>query len=155
MPTVGDLIKEGVVEGGVVELMRAARKLGVELSTRALADLEALSPARLLAIKDETDREIVTFFHTVARDGQFLDNWHRWPVEVADELQVKLNPAAIEKIISGEMSGAFVNPGWRADVGGSIIIIVAADVVIIAVVAVSSRSDLSGTIVDRSRRQKI
>ncbi len=173
LPSVGDLIRDGVVEGGVIDLVRAARernlnlltvfedpasaasKLGVTLSTRALADLEALSPARLKDIKDETDREIVTFFHAVARDGRFLDTWHKRPVEIADELKFKLNPGAIEKIISGELSGAFSNPGWRADVGGSIIIIVAADTVIIAVVAVSSRSDLSGTIVDRSRRAKI
>lgn len=173
LPSIGDLIKDGIVEGGVVDLVRAAReaklnlltvfedpataasKLGVTLSTRALADLEALSPARLKNIKDETDREIVSFFHSVARDGRFLDNWHKRPVEVAEELKVKLKPAAVEKIISGELSGAFANPGWRADVGASIVIIVAADTVIIAVVAVSSRSDLSGTIVDRSRRAKI
>lgn len=173
LPSVGDLIKEGFVEAGVVDMIRAARekglnllsvfedpasnakKLGVSLSTRALADLEALSPARISTIKDPIDREVVTFFHSVARDGRFLDNWHKRPVEVADELKTKLSPAAVEKIISGELSGAFANPGWRADVGGSIIIIVAADTVIITVVAVTSRSDLSGTIVDRSTRQKI
>ena len=89
-PAISELLAAGVVDGGMVELIRAAgagdvkltrvfedparvaEQLGVEISEQGVEHLRVLSPAAVEGIEEETDREIVRYFHEVIEDGRHV-----------------------------------------------------------------------------------
>jgi hypothetical protein len=104
----------------------AARKLGMHVSKRTIQDLKQLAPSRLEKISDPVSREVLQFFHQVAKDGRFLETWTTRPYEVAKKLKLKISDIALERILA---AGSIANTG-----AGSIIWIVVVIVVIVGVV---------------------
>lgn len=120
-----------------------ARELGVELSERSVRDLQLLAPSRLGELEDPVAREVVTFFHRVLADGQYVDTWAIRPAAVSKALGVQLSTDALERVIA---VGAF-----QRDMGPDAIIwIVVGIIVIVAVVVTEDDAE----IVDRSGRSK-
>jgi hypothetical protein len=101
LPTVADMVSQGVVEAELVSFLRAvrdskiklnnalenpvaaAKELAMPLSDRSARDLRLIAPSRTAAIKDSTEREIIVFFYKVAADGRYLESWFSRPYEVA------------------------------------------------------------------------
>lgn len=172
-PSVRDLIRTGVVEADLIELVgraqekkislddifenpqEVAKKLGLKISDQSVRDLQFLAPSQLKKIEDPIDREIVSFFHKVIDDGRFIATWHTRPYEVARMLKVALSEAALARVASRGSALAFANIGGIgpiADFGGSAAIVIAAIVVVTIVCLASlSRTQL---IIDRSQIEK-
>ena len=130
-PSLGDLIAAGVLERELVDFLNkagekkmeicdvledptgAAHKLGVRLSERTIKDLQQVAPSRVEKISDPVSREVVQFFHQVAKDGRFLTTWATRPYQVADQLKVQLSDAALERILAAGASTAS-DPSGRA-----------------------------------------
>jgi len=147
-PSAQELITQGVVAPDLVNLLRTAREqkkplvevfehpaeaatqLHVKLSEKSAQDLQALAPSKLQSIKDDTDREVISFFHSVVADGRFLDIWYRQPYEVAKSIGVELTEKVIERLVMGEAAHNLIDPGRRACLVGAVLV---GDVVIIAV----------------------
>ena len=129
--SLGDLIAAGVLERELVDFLNkagekkmeicdvledptgAAHKLGVRLSERTIKDLQQVAPSRVEKISDPVSREVVQFFHQVAKDGRFLTTWATRPYQVADQLKVQLSDAALERILAAGASTAS-DPSGRA-----------------------------------------
>lgn len=47
-----------------------AKELGIPLSERAAGDLRRLAPSNASEIADPVEREVITYFHAVVRDGK-------------------------------------------------------------------------------------
>lgn len=113
-----DLIKNGVVEADVLELIReskakgknlievfekpaaAAKELGLSLSAKSAEDLSQLAPSRTSKVKDPVDREMLDLFYAVLKDGRFTETWYERPHETAHELKVKISEAALERLVN-------------------------------------------------------
>jgi hypothetical protein len=137
MPSIGDMVSQGVVEADLVGFVRAvrdskiklpealenpaaaAKQLGVTLSDKSAKDLRLIAPSRMAAIKDPTEREIIGFFNKVAADGRFLENWFRRPYEVSQELKVELSDAALDRLVTNAAASAFGR--YAEDDGGTAI----------------------------------
>jgi hypothetical protein len=175
IPSLPELMSAGLVEHDLVDLLQkakakgvrytevfekpadVAKRVGATISEKTAQDLQLLAPSAVSKLKDPTDREILTFFHKVADDGRFLRDWLSRPAEVSSQLKVQLSEAAMERIVTGGALSAFgarLGPNAFADIGVCVATATAADVVIIAIVALSAR-DITDIIIDRSRLQKI
>lgn len=113
-----DLIKAGVLDADVLNLIReskaagkdltrvfeeptaAARELGLSLSSKSAEDLHQLAPSNISKVKDRVDKEMLTLFHEVIKDGRYTETWFTGPNEVAQELKVKISDVAIERILT-------------------------------------------------------
>jgi hypothetical protein len=174
VPSLPELMSAGLIEQDLVALLQSARekkisytkvfadpaavakRLGVQVSEKTAADLRLLAPGNLDKLKDPTDREVLGFFHKVADDGRFLADWLAKPAEVAAGLKFKLSEAALERIVTGGAMSAFgsrLGPNAFADIGVCVAVVTGADVVIIAVVALSSR-EIGDIVRDRSGLSK-
>jgi len=125
LPSIGDMVETGVVGSDMVGFLREVReqkiafadavenpkavaeKLGVSLSERSAQDLQLIAPSRLDAVRDPTEREVLSFFHKVAADGRHLDSWYSRPYEVSKDLGVKLSDAALDRLVSKGVASAF------------------------------------------------
>jgi hypothetical protein len=175
VPSLPELLSAGLIERDLVELLQtakankipyttvfedpasAAKKLGVTVSDKTASDLLVLAPSKLSERKDPTDREVLAFFHKVADDGRFLGDWLVKPAEVAAHLKIQLSEEALERIVTGgalHAFGARLGPNAFADIGVCVAVVTGADVVIIAVVALSSR-EIGDIVRDRSGIAKI
>jgi hypothetical protein len=177
LPTLPQLMSAGFVEIDLVELLRrakvsnvayadvferpkvVAKELGAKISDKTAKDLRLLAPSRAAAIKNPVDREIVTFFHEVVKDGRYVGTWLSRPFEVSQVLKIQLSEAALEQILT---SGAAVSFGFRgdgnqvADIGVCVAVAIAVDIVVIAIVAIASdEKSLEDIIKDRSGIAKI
>lgn len=168
MPSVQDFIGAGVIDTDILELIHVvkdkkialtglfekpaevAKKLRLSLSEKSAKDLNLLAPSKLAGIKDETDREIVKFFHKVLEDGRYMDTWYSHPYDVAQSLKFKLSDATLERLITGGATSF----DERASAGGAAIVV---GVAIVAVIAVkwAFTSEPSQIIRDRSGIEKI
>lgn len=128
-----DLIKSGIVQADVVELLReskakgkdltqvfeqpaaAARELGVSLSTRSAEELSQLAPSKLSKVTNPVDREMLSLFYAVLKDGRFTETWFAQPHEVSRQLNVKISDAALERIVN---VGAQARMGAQMSVAG-------------------------------------
>jgi hypothetical protein len=174
VPSLPELMSAGLIEKDLVELLQTAKekaipytqvfedpadvakKLGVKVSEKTASDLKLMAPSNVSKLKDPTDREVMNFFHKVADDGRFLREWLTRPSEVASTLKFKLSEAALERIVTGGALSAFgsrLGPNAFADIGVCVAVVTGADVVIIAVVAISSR-DINDIVRDRSGLSK-
>ena len=171
LPSAGELIAAGIIEGDVVDLVRRANaqgihfleifekpvdvasKLGMKLSERSAHSLSLISPARVSQIKDPIEREVIGLFLKVAEDGRFLDTWFNYPHETAGKLGVSLSDSAIEKILAG--GGIVGNPA--ADDGSSAIAAgIAWGIVCIVVgIVLGETSPINEVVIDASGIQKI
>jgi hypothetical protein len=133
LPPIGDMVSQGVVQADLVGFLRAvrdskiklnnalenpvaaAKELAMPLSDKSARDLRLIAPSRTAAIKDSTEREIVTFFHKVAADGSHLDTWFSRPYEVSQDLGVKLSEAALERLATNGAAAAFGGSTITAD----------------------------------------
>jgi len=133
LPSVGDMVSQGVVQADLVSFLRAvrdskiklnnalenpaaaAKELGVSLSDKSASDLRLIAPSRTAAIKDSTEREIIVFFHKVAADGHHLETWFNRPYEVAQDLGVKLSEAALDRLATNGAAAAFGGSTVTAD----------------------------------------
>jgi hypothetical protein len=113
-----DLVRQGVIEADVLELIRAAKAggrdltqvfekpaaaakdLGLKLSGKSAEALQLLAPSNLARIQDPVDQEVMKMFHAVLKDGRFTTDWFERPKAVADALKVKLSESALERIIA-------------------------------------------------------
>jgi hypothetical protein len=113
-----DLVRKGVVEQPIVDLIRGAKakgieltklfedpvstakSLGVKLPARDAETLAQFAPSKLAAVKDPVDREVLALFHAVLKDGSHTDDWFDRPVEVATKLKVKLSEGAVERVLA-------------------------------------------------------
>lgn len=175
VPSLPELMAAGLIERDVVELLQTAKtrnvpytrvfedpagvakSLKVDVSAKTASDLQLLAPSNVAKLKDPTDREILGFFHKVADDGRFLQDWLVKPAEVSNELKVELSEAALERIVTGGALAAFggrLGPNAFADIGVCVAVVTGADVVIIAVVALSQR-EVNDIVIDRSGIAKI
>jgi len=128
VPSLNDLIAAGMIERELVTLLRkagdqkmdicavledpatAAKKLDMQVSKKTIMDLQQLAPSRVEKISDPVSREVLQFFHQVAKDGRFLTTWTTRPYEVAELLKVKVSDVALERILSAGGSPNF-DPG--------------------------------------------
>jgi hypothetical protein len=168
----GDLVKRGIIEADVLEVIRTAKargmdftklfeapaatakELGVPLSPKGARELGQLAPSRTSELKDPVDREVVGLFHAVLKDGRFIEDWFRRPVDVARALKVKLSDKAIEQIIS--ISSA-VNLGKAADDFGNYIaagVVWAGVCIAVGTLFVGQMNPLDTLIRDRSGTEK-
>jgi hypothetical protein len=126
VPSIQNLIAAGVLERELIDFLEAsikqkvdilevlenpsdaADKLGIRLSARSVNDLHRLAPSQLEKIEDPVAREVVEFFHAVAKDGRFLSTWAIRPYATAAELKVTLSEPAIDRMLS---AGGFGPPG--------------------------------------------
>lgn len=174
LPTISDLIASGAIEKDLVEFVQRAqasniamtemfenpaeisRKLGISLSEKTAKDIQYLAPSRLNQIADPTEREIVGFYHKVIADGRFVETWFSRPYQVAQDLKFKLSDAALERIAAGGAVaglGSLGGFGPRADMGLGIVVVTAADIIIIGItIAVSNRRAIGQNVKDRSRK---
>lgn len=111
----------------------AAKTLNVSLSEASVKQLRGIAPARLKEVKDPVDKQILGLFHAVLADGRYLDTWSIRPAEIADNLGVKLDRKAIERIKDivavannpiGDPIGPVSNPVAIAVVVGVVIMLV-------------------------------
>jgi hypothetical protein len=134
IPSISDVLSAGVVESDLVAFVRAvreskvplteaferpaevAKKLHLSLSSKSVKDLQVLAPSHLSAIKDPTEREIVSFFQKVAQDGRYLDTWFSRPYEVSQEVKAELSDEALNQLVSNSFGGE--SPGDSAIVAG-------------------------------------
>lgn len=125
LPSVADMVSQGVVQADLVSFLRAvrdskiklnnalenpaaaAKELAMPLSDKSARDIRLIAPSRTAAIKDPTEREIIVFFHKVAADGRYLETWFSRPYEVAQDLGVKLSEAALERLATNGAAAAF------------------------------------------------
>jgi hypothetical protein len=132
----GDLIKAGIIESDVLELIRkskaegndltkvfenpaaAAKALGLPLSAKSASDLSQLAPSKVSKVKDPVDREMMKLFLAVLKDGRYTQTWFERPYEVSRALNVKISDTAIDRIAS---IAATANFGNIADEGTSAI----------------------------------
>ncbi len=176
--SITDLVRSGVVDDGIIELVRKARaekidlreifaqpermaaKLGVTLSEQSVTHLGVLAPDKLAAIPDETDREVVALFHKVLEDGRYVDTWHTRPYAIAHQLDVTISEAALERVVAGGARGAFLHYGPP---GGEVMSVIAAGVIVAGVaiavgivgeVAAQHVEDLDKLVIDRSNLAK-
>lgn len=128
-PTVGELLREGIVDQGLIRFIevvhekgidlkkalsapaKVAKELGVTLSKKAADDLELLAKPSSANLKDPIEREIVEFFHKVLADGRYLRTWAQRPYEAATGLKAKLSDEATNRIIAGGLSSSYFDPG--------------------------------------------
>jgi hypothetical protein len=83
-----------------------AEELGVSLSERAAGDLQRLAPSNVGQIADPVEREVVTYFHAVVRDGHHYTTWATEPYETSKRLDVTLSDAAIGRLLhAGSSAG--------------------------------------------------
>lgn len=150
LPSLNDLIAAGALEHELVEFVSeiprqkmdilqvledpaaAASKLGRKLSERTVKDLRQLAPSQLKTVSDPVNREVIQFFHTVAKDGRFLSNWAIRPYEVADQLKVKLSDEATDRILNAG-AGSFTDANGRRVLIVLGIVIFIVDIVILVV----------------------
>jgi len=170
VPSLPELLADGLIERDLVELLQGAKnagvrytevfehpaevakRIGVTVSGKTASDLHLLAPSNVANIKEETDREVLTFFHKVADDGRYLRDWISRPAEVSKDLDIKLSEKALERIVTGGALSAFggrLGPNAFADIGVCVAVVTGADVVIIAVVALSSR-EIGDIVQDKS-----
>jgi hypothetical protein len=158
MPSLPDLIAAGLIETDLIDFVRQARdnqveltnvfekpeetakKLGLTLSKKSVKDLQFLAPSKLAAVKDKTDREIIGFFHKVAKDGRFLDSWYSRPYEVSLALKFKLSDTALERLVAGGAAAAFVDRGGSVAAGPVALVGIAILGIIAVTIAVTSKS---------------
>jgi hypothetical protein len=160
--SVEDLVQRGFLATDVSELLRrthaqglkvadvledpvsAAKRVGLQLSDLAIANLQPLAPSQLDKISDPVEHEIVDFFHKVSEDGRFLDRWNREPASVAKALGVELNIAAIDRILG--TSVIITRPGDVANLSieQGIVVGVVAVVLVVLVPDLDSIRDNSG-----------
>ena len=164
MPTSVDLVEGGLMDQDMmvvisaanrekIELlelfespMKVAESLTVDISERTAKDLLSLAPSQVEKIEDSVAREIVEFFHSVAKDGRFLDRWLIRPTEVAKEIGVELSDPALDRIIRA---------GSGLHEMGPLAAIVVIGVIVILIAAVTSCiGDESPFVVDRSGIEK-
>jgi hypothetical protein len=143
IPSVSEVVASGIVDLDLVEFLRrvkdhkaafidafekpmsVAKSLGVPLSEKSAKDLQVLAPSRLADIADPVDREIVGFFHGVAKDGRYLETWTSRPYEVSQSLRIKLTDAAVDRIVAGGAQITFVGPdGGRVGLTGTDIVVI-------------------------------
>jgi hypothetical protein len=174
-PSLPDLMAAGMVESDMIELLQGAKakkiaytevfenpseiakKVGVTISEKTANDLRMLAPSALNKVTDPSDKEVLQFFYTVVNDGRYLRDWLSKPSEVSQKLNVKLSEAALERIVTGGAMSVFggrLGPNAFADIGVCVAVVTGADVVIIAVVALSSR-EIGDIVRDRSGIAKI
>lgn len=170
VPSLPELLAAGLIEHDLVDLLQkakakqipytevfenptdVAKRVDATVSAKTASDLRLLAPSNLSNLKDPTDREVLGFFHVVADDGRYLRDWLAKPAEVSEKLKIKLSEAALERIVTGGALSAFgsrLGPNAFADIGVCVAVVVGADVVIIAVVALSSR-EIGDIVKDRS-----
>lgn len=175
IPSLPELMAAGLIERDVVDLMQGAKgkkipytkvfedpqdvakRVGVRISEKTAGDLRLLAPSNVSKLKDPVDREVLSFFHKVSDDGRYLSEWLNRPVEVAHNLKFELSEAALERLVTGGAASAFggrLGPNAFADIGVCVAVVTGADVVIIAVVALSSR-EIEDIVIDRSGIAKI
>jgi hypothetical protein len=167
-PNLNDLMSAGVLEKELIDFVSkvveqkmdilnvlenpaaVALKLGIQLSKRAINDLQLLAPSQLKKVSDPINREIIQFFHAVAKDGQFLSTWATHPYQVADQLKVKLSDAACEKILNYGAS-TFSDPTCIFIVIGIVLKVVIGVIIVIGVV-----TEIEGEpeVIDRSGKSK-
>jgi len=164
MPSLQDFIASGAAEEDMVSVIQKARsegisftnvfehptavakKMGLKLSKKAAADLSMLAPSKINKIRDETDRNIVKFFHAVVDDGRYLDTWLTRPYEVSKEINFDLDEKTLERLVT--RGGLSSLRGGAVSLGPMIVIII----VVIVVDRVKPPRDI---VVDRSGRKKI
>jgi len=126
-PDVNELIAAGVLEKELIDFIneaanqkmdilkvleepaKVATKLGINLSEKTVKDLQRVAPSQLNTISNPIDREVIHFFHSVAKDGRFLSTWATQPYHVADQLNLKISDEAVEQILTaraGQTSSA-------------------------------------------------
>jgi hypothetical protein len=130
-----DLIKAGVIEADVLELLReskakgkdftkvfeepaaAAKELGLSLSAKSAEDLSQLAPSKVSKVQNPVDREMLNLFHAVLKDGRFTETWFDRPHEVARLLKVEISDTAVERIVNvgGLTSMVSGLPSLRSD----------------------------------------
>jgi hypothetical protein len=120
--------------------------LGIRLSEKSIADLQLLAPSHVEKIYDPVDREIVQFFHSVAKDGNYLETWAKRPFEVSQNLNIKLSDLAHERIVAG---GAGISLGPGSVMNPAVVVAVVVGVVIMLVPTEAGRgkfviNDFSG-----------
>jgi hypothetical protein len=96
----------------------AAKELGIGLSERSVNDLHRMAPSQLEKIEDPVAREVVEFFHAVAKDGRFLSTWAIRPYAVAEQLKVSLSEPAMDRML-------FLGAGGKLDLPEIVVDIVA------------------------------
>lgn len=175
LPPISEIVSQGVVQADLVTFLRtvrgskiklndalenpvaAAKKLAVPLSDKSVADLQLLSPSRTSAIKDPTEREIITFFHKVAADGSHLETWFSRPYEVAQDLGVKLSDAALDRLVTNGAASAF--GGIHSELSGGTAIAIgigwAVVCIVIGIVFAEEARPIDLIVQDTSGRAKI
>lgn len=167
-----DLVRQGVIEADVLELIRTAKaggrdltqlfekpaavakELGIKLSAKNAEALQLLAPSNLARIKDPVDQEVMKMFHAVLKDGRFTTDWFDRPQAVADMLKVKISEAAIEKIIAVGGRGSLAD---RLSDGGTAIaagVIWAGVCIAIGTLFVGQMNPIDSLIRDRSGLEK-
>ena len=168
----GDLVRQGLVEQPIVDLIRSAKakgmdltkvfeapaatakELGLKLPAKDAETLAQFAPSKVAAIKDPADREVLNLFHAVLQDGRFTDDWFERPVEVAGKLKVKLSDTAIERVLA---TGGRGFGGLRASDGGSAIcagVVWAGVCIAVGTLFVGQMNPLDSLIKDRSGLDK-
>jgi len=172
IPSVHDLVAAGTIEPELVELVLkakdskvklidvfekpidVAKKLGVKLPEKSANDIHMFAPSRLAGIKDETDREIIEFFHKVAEDGRYLETWFTRPYEVSHALNVKLSEPALERLVT-RGAAVFMRRGDASLMGPIIVVGVGILLVIAACWGFCDRRRIEEIVRDRSGIAKI
>lgn len=168
----GDLVRQGVIEADVLELIRAAKgagrdltqvfekpaaaakELGLKLSAKNAEALTLLAPSNLARIKDPVDQEVMKMFHAVLKDGRFTTDWFDRPQQVADALKIKLSETALEKIIAVGGRGSILD---RLSDGGAAIaagVIWAGVCIAVGTLFVGQMNPIDSLIQDRSGVEK-
>jgi len=112
-----ELIRAGVIEADVLELLRVskaknkdltevfekpaatAKELGLPLSAKSAENLSLLAPSQVSKVKDPVDQEMLRLFHAVLKDGRFTQTWFERPQEVSQSLNIKVSETALERIL--------------------------------------------------------
>jgi hypothetical protein len=76
-----------------------AEKLNITLTDEAEKKLLSLGSKQLGAISEPRKRKFLQYYHSVIKDGKYLDTWLSKPVEVANALNIELDDDLHDDII--------------------------------------------------------